>query len=196
MPTLTARFAAFALATLISASALADPPPLSESLTGDAKAAYEGGKLLYGDGDFAGARVKFQAAYETTKDPRLLWNVAVCEKGLRHYAKVVELTKKYLEAGSDLITEADRTEAKELLNAIESFTVELTLDINEPGAEVWVDGERIGNSPLEKPITVDIGARDINVQKPGFRAFRGSFPVGGQKQTTLKVTLEREIHEG
>src|SRR5688572_33443050 len=97
MPTLTARFAAFALATLISASALADPAPLSEALTGDAKAAYEGGKLLYGDGDFAGARVKFQAAYETAKDPRLLWNVAVCEKGLRHYAKVVELTKKYLE---------------------------------------------------------------------------------------------------
>jgi PEGA domain len=196
MRSLVPRLAAFALATLISVAAAAEPAPLSEALSGEAKAAYEGGKLLYGDGDFAGARVKFQAAYEAAKDPRLLWNVAVCEKGLRHYAKVVELTKKYLETSSDLITEADRTEAKELLNAIESFTVELTLAINEPEAEIWIDGERVGSSPLAGPIVVDIGTREIGVQKSGFTPFRGSVPVGGQKQASLTVKLERELHEG
>jgi len=196
MRTFAARLAAFLLVTLLSATAAAEPPALSEALTGDAKAAYEGGKLAFGDGDFASARVKFQAAYDATKDPRLLWNVAVCEKNLRHYAKVVELTKKYLETGGDLLTEADRTEAKELLNAIDSFTVELTLTVNEPGAEIWIDGERVGTSPLPGPITVDIGTREINVQKPGFTAFRGSVPVGGQKQASLNVKLAVDIHEG
>src|SRR5882724_11708596 len=97
------------------------PASLGDTLTGEAKADYESGKLLYGDGDFAGARVKFQAAYELTQDPRLLWNMAVCEKGQRHYAKVVGLTKKYLAAGGELLAEDDRSEAKALLDAIESF---------------------------------------------------------------------------
>src|SRR5690348_11091354 len=56
--------------------------PLAESLTGEAKAEYESGKLLFEHGDFAAAAVKFQHAYEVGKDPRLLWNVAAAEKQL------------------------------------------------------------------------------------------------------------------
>jgi hypothetical protein len=122
--------------------------------------------------------------------------MAVCEKGQRHYAKVVALTQKYLAAAGELLSAEDRTEAKELLAAIESFTVELTLTVNEAGAEVFIDGEHIGTSPLAGPSIVDIGTREINVEKPGFKAFRGSVPVGGQKQASLNVTLLPELHQG
>ena len=172
------------------------PPSLADTLTGDAKADYESGKLLYGDGDFAGAGVKFQAAYELAQDPRLLWNIAVCEKGQRHYAKVVGLTQKYLATGGDLLSADDRTEAKDLLGAIESFTVELTLSVNEAGAEVFIDGERVGTSPLSGPSVVDIGTREIRVEKSGFKPFRNSVPVGGQKQAALEVKLVAELHQG
>ncbi len=181
-----------------AAAAPAPPqtPPLSEALTGEAKAAYEAGKLLYGDGDYAGARVKFQAAFDASQDPRLLWNMAICEKGLRHYAKVVSLTQQYLKAGESMLSEADRTEATDLLAAIESFTVELTITVNEPGAEILVDGERVGSSPLDKPFMVDIGSRQISVQKPGFKPYRSTIPGGGQKQASLEIKLERELHQG
>jgi hypothetical protein len=172
------------------------PPALSESLTGEAKADYESGKLLYGDGDYAGAEVKFQAAYELTRDPRLLWNMAVCEKGQRHYAKVVTLAQKYLTTGGDLLSDADRTEAKELLEAIESFTVQLKLSVNEAGAEIAIDGERVGTAPLPGPLVVDIGTRDVSVKKLGFKPFHASVPVGGQQQAALQVTLLPELHEG
>ncbi|MGH7297676.1 MAG: hypothetical protein ACRELB_22250 [Polyangiaceae bacterium] len=60
----------------------APPPtsvkPLAQTLTGDAKAAYDAAKLLVGDGDFAGAAIKFQAAYDQSNDARLLWNIAAC----------------------------------------------------------------------------------------------------------------------
>lgn len=180
----------------VAATAPRGPAPLADTLTGDAKAAYESGKLLYGDGDAAGAGVKFQAAYELAKDPRLLWNMAVCEKAQRHYAKVVGLTQRYLAEGGELLTAEDRTEAKDLLDAIEAFTVELSLQVNEAGAEISVDGEPIGTSPLPGPRTVDIGTREIGVQKPGFKPFHGSFPVGGQKQAMLQITLVPELHEG
>jgi PEGA domain len=172
------------------------PAALADTLTGEAKADYESGKLLYGDGDYGGARVKFQAAYDLAKDPRLLWNMAVCEKGQRHYAKVVGLTQKYLTDGGELLSQDDRSEAKDLLDAIESFTVALTLSVNEAGAEVAIDGEPIGTSPLAGPSVVDIGTREISVTKPGFKPFHSSVPVGGQKQASLQVTLLAELHAG
>jgi len=174
----------------------AGPKPLAESLTDDAKAAYDSGRLLYGDGDYAGARVKFQAAYDTSQDPRLLWNMAACEKGMRHYAKVVELVRTYLASGSAVISADDRKDASELLNAIESFTVGLTLTVNEAGAEVSIDGEPVGTSPLPGPITVDIGTRQIMLTKPGFTPFSRTVPVGGSKDAALSVQLVPEVHEG
>src|SRR4051812_1715450 len=54
----------------------ATQPSLSATLTGMARAEYEAAKSLYQDGDFTNAIVKYQHAYELSKDPRLLWNVA------------------------------------------------------------------------------------------------------------------------
>ena len=65
------------------------PKPLSDTLTGSAKIDYDAGKLLFSDGDMAGALVKFKSAYDTSKDARLLWNIAACEKSLHHYARVL-----------------------------------------------------------------------------------------------------------
>src|SRR5437016_6190653 len=72
----------------------AGPPSLSETLSGDAKSAYDAAKVLFGDGDFASAALKFRSAHDLSNDPRLLWNIAACEKNLRHYAKVVSLVQR------------------------------------------------------------------------------------------------------
>jgi hypothetical protein len=172
------------------------PKPLADSLTGEAKAAYDAGRLLYGDSDFAGALVKLQAAYDMAQDPRLLWNMAACEKGMRHYAKVVLLVRKYLASSGDVIAEDDRKEAQDLLNAIESFTVGLSIGVNEADAQVVIDGESAGTTPLPGPVTVDIGTRLIEVKKPGFVPFSQNVPVGGSKDASLAVKLVAEVHEG
>jgi hypothetical protein len=178
------------------AAVSAGPKSLADTLSGDAKADYDSGKLLYGDGDYAGASVKFQAAYDQSQDPRLLWNVAACEKGQRHYAKVVLVVRKYLAASGDLLSDDDRRDAQELLNAIESFTVGLTVSVDQADAQIFIDGEPQGSSPLAAPITVDIGTRLVEVRKPGFTPFSQSLPVGGSKLAALNVKLQREVHEG
>src|SRR5258708_4144401 len=92
----TAAAAAAALPRPALAQAPPTKKPLSQALTGQAKADFESGKLLAADGDFAGALIKFQSAYDQSKDPRLLWNAAFCQKNLRHYAKVIATLKRYL----------------------------------------------------------------------------------------------------
>jgi hypothetical protein len=170
--------------------------PLADSLSGPAKEAYESAKLLYRDGDFKGAMVKFQAAYELAKDARLKWNIAACEKNLRHYSRVKVLVSEYLEEGGDKLTPEDRQEAKDLLKTIEPFTALLRVDVAEPGAQVFIDDVLVGTTPLDKPVELDIGVHKLRVQKDGFESYAADVPVGGAPEVSARATLKRIIHEG
>jgi hypothetical protein len=170
--------------------------PLAESLTGDAKEAYESGKVLYGDGDFAGAKLKFERAHELSKDPRLLWNMAATEKQQRRYDRVLSLVERYLAEGGEALTDEDRQEAKGLLDMIRALVTEVTVKVSEPGAEVSVDGEKLGESPLDKPLILTQGERAFAVTKPGFKPYRKSQNLQGGTKTTLDVALEADIREG
>jgi tetratricopeptide (TPR) repeat protein len=142
---------------------------LADSLSGSAKDDYEAGKLLFSDGDYAGAALKFERAHAASKDPRLLWNQAAAEKNLRRYARAEALLRRYLDEGGELSSEAERAEAAALIDAIQDFIAEVRLQVSEPGAEVFVDDVSVGASPLPAPLRLDMGKRQIRVKKPGFR---------------------------
>jgi hypothetical protein len=193
---------AAALATAsIPRAALAQPPPparaahpkpLAQALPPEAKADYDAGKILFEDGDFQTSRIKFQAAYDLTHDARLLWNIAVCQKNERHYAKAIATLARYLADGGDLLTSGDRHDAEELTKAITPFTSAATLHVSEDGAQVWVDDELVGTSPLSAPVRVDLGPRKVRARKDGFRLFDHEFEVGGTATVTLDVAMERQ----
>lgn len=170
--------------------------PLAETLAPDAKADYDAGKLLFGDGDMNGALVKFQSAYDKSKDPRLLWNMAACLKNLRKYARVLRLLDQYIAEGTTVTTEQDRADAVELRKNIESFTVNLTLKVNVPGAQIFVDDEPMGISPLEKAVIVDIGQRTLRLTKSGYKEVRRVESVGGSRDLTVNLVMEEEVHQG
>jgi hypothetical protein len=176
----------------------AHPParPLAQSLTGTAKAAYDAGRVLAADGDFAGALVKFKAAYDESHDPRVLWNVAFCEKNLRRYAKVVATLQRYEAEGGALLTDKDRKDARDLITTIEPFTTKMTIHVNEDGAQIFVDDELVGTSPLSGPVVLDIGERRVKVTKDGFAPFERSTPVGGSAAVSLDVALQKVVHQG
>ena len=170
--------------------------PLSQSLTGAAKADFDAAKLLANDGDFSGALIKFQSAYDQSKDPRLLWNVAFCHKNLRHYAKVLSTLRRYVDEGGAVLSANDKKEAQDLIALIEPFTTKATIRVNESGAAISVDEEQLGMSPLAAPAVLDIGERHIRVTKEGFRTFEKAIPIGGSNEITVDVVLEKELHEG
>lgn len=167
--------------------------PLSESLTGSAKIDYEAGRILYADGDYSGAALKWDVAYKASGDARLLWNVAAARKAERKYAEVDRLVKQYLKEAKEL-TEADRAEAQQLLTTIQAFLADVTLQVNEAGAQVSIDGVVVGTTPIAEPLRLDIGQHVIAVTKPGFERVEINQQVTGN--TTLTVSLVPQVHEG
>lgn len=177
-------------------AAVAAAPKLGDSLTGRAKEDYELGRVLYQNLDYAGALVKFQSAFDLSSDYRLLWNMAACEKNLRHYAQVLPLVERFLRDGAARITPAERGEAETVLRTVRPLLGELHVFVNEAGASVFVDDSLAGTAPFAEPVLVDLGDRRVRVSKPGFKDQSFVRHLTGGAQVTLTVTMEREVHEG
>lgn len=179
-----------------SATASASQAPLSESLRGMARAEYEAGKILYADGDFSGAAMKFQRAYDESKDPRLLWNMAAAEKNLRHYVRVFTLVERYLLEAEGRLSAEDRADAEALLGTVKGFIGEVTLNVNPAGASISVDDQLLGAAPLPGSVKLEMGERKITVHKAGYADFVATRTIAGGSPTRIDVTLQAEVHEG
>ena len=197
-------FAATLLVVLLAdAGALAQAPApstppaaLGDSLKGQAKDDYDSGRILFENGDNAGALIKFQHAFDLSSDPRLLWDMGACEKNLRHYVHVLRLVERYLHEGQTSITDAQRTEAVAVVRTVRSLVSAVRLIVNEAGASVFVDDEPAGTTPLMEGVLVDLGDRRIRVTKPGFKEQVISQHVAGASDLTVSVVLEHEVPAG
>jgi hypothetical protein len=182
--------ALFFVCSLIAtrASAQRSPPrSMADTLPPAAAAVYKSGRLLFEDGDYAGALVQFQAAFDQSHDARLYWNLAACEKGMRHYARALELLAKY--RGQASLDKNDARDADELSAALVPFTIAVTFRANEAGADVYVDDARVGTTPMSAPVLVDIGTRRFRVTKSGFRDFERTLRVGKTRAMDFDATL-------
>ena len=61
--------------------------------------------------------------------------------------------------------------------------------INRPGAQVYVDRRQRGESPIEEPILIRQGIREIRVTKPGYNPWVKKVTIKPQKPTTVDVVL-------
>jgi hypothetical protein len=184
-----------------AAKASSKAPPgggasLADSLSGAARADYDAARILYDDGDFVGALTKLESAFNASKDPRLLWNMAACEKAQRHYARMIDLLERYLAEGATLIGPDERQATRDLVATVQQFVNELRLEIEPEGARVLIDGAEAATAPLSKPLRVDMGKRQLRVEKAGFVPYATELDLAGGKSVELKVALAAEVHEG
>lgn len=170
--------------------------PLAETLKGQAKIDYEAGRILFNDGDNAGALVKFQRAYDESNDVRLLWNVAVCEKNLRHYANVLRLLTRYRHEGAHVISAEQAGQVEEILQTVKLLISTVHLHVSEDGAHVFVDNNPAGTTPLEQPLLVDLGTRKIRIEKTGYQPHEVTQDFTGNSEVSIHVDMQREVNEG
>jgi hypothetical protein len=170
-------------------------PALADVLKGQALADYQAARMLFGVGDFGGAIIKFTAAYTASHDPRLLFNMAICESKLHHYARALGVMRTYVVDGGAMLSDSDRAEAVSAIKAFEPLTSTVTLKVDPPGAIVAFDDETLGPAPIE-PRVVDIGVHKLRVTKPEFRDFVKDVTVTGAGALTVDAKLEPIVHEG
>ncbi|MGK3966302.1 PEGA domain-containing protein [Sorangium sp. So ce118] len=178
------------------APAGAPPAPLAQTLTGTARTDYETGKNLFGNGDFANAFIKFQRAHESSKDARLLWNMVVCTSRMHRYAQLLALVERLRREESGVLLPEDWAQIDDLERNARGLVGHLDVAVSERDAEVMIDGEPIGKTPLSGKVIVDSGTRHIRVFKPGFKEHVRVESVAPGSHLALEVRLLPQVHAG
>lgn len=173
----------------------ARPKRVRDALKGEALAAFDRASALFGDGNFAAARVEFERAHQLSGEPRVLYNVAVCDKALKKYARAIDRLKQSLAEGKDTLPREYVDKTNDTIATLAPFVTTLALTCDQEGAAVFVDDEPVGTTPLA-PIAIDVGDHTVVVRKAGFAdlSTRVSAPSGAPK--TLSVGLDPLVKRG
>lgn len=170
----------------VGASARATPEeaPVRERLDGDARTKFDLGTALYKKAAFAPARDAFMAAYATSGDARILYNVAVCDKSLGHYARAIETLQRSL-AGTDRPLPASYTlRASETIATLSRYVAFVSVEAPE-GATITVDGE----PARANPFPLDTGAHSVVVSKESFEPDSRVLNVAAGETTRVAAAL-------
>jgi len=165
---------------------------LAETLPKEAKSEYDDAFVLVRNGDFKGALAKFESAYAKFSDPRLLWNMATCEKNLQHYGKSLTLVRRYIEEGKSLLAPSDLQDAAAIEDGLASLTTTLKVVLKTPAARVSIDGEPVDAS---KPILVNVGEHTVTAKKDDFVDFVTKVSGPGKSSVDVVIELQPVAHE-
>jgi len=171
------------------------PKTVGERLPPDARKHFESALLLYEDSNWEGAFTEFKTAYDMSKESRVLRNVAVCEKNLKRYADAIVTLQRALVEGSDFEPELVQ-QVKDEIDILMPLTSVVTLEIDEPGAEVAVDGRAFGTSPLAGTFRVNVGERTFTAKKVGFLDAVVKVSIAGSTTVPVKLHLEPAVKMG
>ncbi len=97
----------------------------------------------------------------------------------------------YKKAVKEVVVEEDDNRTIDVTPEIEGEPARLTVEANVDGAEVFIEGIRMGSIPL-KPLDLPPGPTHLSVKADGYMTFEGDIQLTTGKPTKAIVKLVRE----
>lgn len=119
------------------------------------------GVELFEEGAFRAALVEFQRAYEIAPDYRLLYNLGHAEMEIHDYLRASQYYERYLTDGGRAIPAERQREVEQLLRSLADRVARLSIHTDVQSAEVFVDDQRIGLTPLASTVSVNVGRHRV-----------------------------------
>ncbi|WP_394827140.1 PEGA domain-containing protein [Pendulispora albinea] len=168
---------------LATALLLASPPLAAQSA--DALIAH--GVTLREQGRDEEALAEFRKAYAVAPTPRAQAQMGLAEQALGLWTAAEEHVRAALGAESDPWIAKNRAPLAQSLKTIEQHLG--TLDVRGPaGAEVFVDGGKVGQLPLAHGLRLEAGGRTLELRAPGYQSTSRMVTILPDK--TARETIE------
>lgn len=155
----------------------------------EAKKHFLRSKELYDDGDFTGALKELERSYAMVPNYKLLFNMGQIHAQTQDYAAALKSFRKFLVDGGDEVPEARRADVLKEVDRLRTRVAELTIIVNQPGAEVTVDDVAMGQSPLSAPITVNVGKRRVTATLANHFPVTKLVDVAGLDTVNVRIDL-------
>jgi|SoiMethySBSTD1v2_1073268.scaffolds.fasta_scaffold33610_4 hypothetical protein len=131
-----------------------------------ARERFQEGVKYYDEKQYEKARAAFLQAYALKRHPAVLLNLAQSELRSGHEADAAKHFVTYLREHKEA-SALERQEAEKGLQAAKAKVGEITLNVDVDGAEIFVDGQPEGRSPLSGPIYLEPGQHSIEARREG-----------------------------
>lgn len=152
-----------------------------------ARERFKEGVEFFDNKEYERARLAFVQAYALKPHPAVLLNLAQSELRSGHEAEAATHFAKYLREHAEA-TEEQRDAAREGLERAKESIGVVTLTVSQSGAEVTVDGNNVGSSPLNDPLYLSPGEHTVVAQKGGETA-RTTLSIQAGSTTSENLTL-------
>ena len=189
------RLSALVATALLSSAFLAVSPSFAQQ-AGDAKASLADADKAVKAKDWAAAARLFDAANKAQPSSEALEGLANASYQSGQLGEAYNAYREWLDKYGAKAPAAKKKTAETRLKELGEKTGEVTITVNEPGAQVLVDDKPIGTSPLAGPLRLTAGPHKVRVTKDGFIAFDQSPNVAAGTTTTVQATLAPSTTKG
>jgi tetratricopeptide (TPR) repeat protein len=169
------------LATIEAGASGEDP-----AIAHEAAKHFERGVALYSETDYASALVEFKRAHALLPNPTVLYNIGETQYQLQDYAGALTTFTRYL---AEVPPPGNRRlEVENDVEVLRSRVGHLWLVTSPPGADITIDDQPVGKTPLFERLLVSVGHRKVAAAYPG-RATATRF-VDVAADDNVSVTLD------
>lgn len=154
----------------------------------EARSRYERGRQLYEEGAFDAALIEFQRAYDLAPSYKILYNIGQVHRQRNDYANALRVFNRYLKEGSAEMDAKRKADIEKEIAQLRGRVATLQISTNVPGAEILIDDESVGKTPLPQGIMVNSGKRKITATKEGRIPTTKIIEVAGSD--TVNITLD------
>jgi len=143
------------------------------------------GAQHYRRGEFSDALADFQAAYGIYPSPKLLLNIGQSSRELGRPVEAIEAFEQFLAEAHDA-PERVVLEAKKSVEELATQVGRLQIECPLSGAEITLDGKRIGVAPVKDTIRVTAGRHQV-------QAIHAGMSPANTSPYVLAGTVERVV---
>ena len=162
----------------------------SESVREAAKH-FQRGVSLYGEADYRGALVEFKRAGSLAPNAAVFYNIGETQYQLQDYAGALTSFERYLAEASP--TDSHRAEVESNVQALRSRVGFVAVTTVPAGADITIDDQPAGKTPLDKPIRVTIGQRKIVATLAGRPAVVRYVDVAAEDNVSVNLQLGSSV---
>jgi hypothetical protein len=152
-----------------------------------AKAELDKAVALQAQGELEQALAAYQRAYAALPNTNVLWNIAGLQAELGKYAEAKATYQRYLEEGTDKVPVSRAAKARREIARFDTMLGELRVVSRADGLLIFIDGKQLGVTPLDGPLTVAVGQREVVVRRGKKEVFRQFADVSRGKATEVRV---------
>jgi hypothetical protein len=153
----------------------------------EARARVQRGIELFDEGNYRLALVELERAYEILPSAKVLYNIGQVHLQLGQYAAAQKALRTYLEDPE--IPAERRAEVEKDLAMIATRVATITVESNVPNAEVTINDQPAGRTPLRA--VIDAGDSRVVVSLAGYEPRSETLKLAGGDTRAVRVELSK-----